>query len=137
MAPFEKKPVKPLPLETLKPVPSDIDIAQLAAENMKPIAELMEEVGLQTEEVEFYGKYKAKIKLEVLDRLKDQPAGKYIDVTAIGGTQPGFGCAFGQERLHLHPPTEPGTNLWYQRRRCRRRLQPGDSHGRLQPAPHR
>jgi len=91
MATFDKKPVKPLPLETLKPVPSDIDIAQKAADNMKPIADLMEEVGLQTEEVEFYGKYKAKIKLEVLDRLKDQPAGKYIDVTAITPTPLGEG----------------------------------------------
>jgi formyltetrahydrofolate synthetase len=91
MATFEKKPVKPLPLKPLQPVPSDIDIAQLAAENMKPIAELMEEVGLLTDEVEFYGKYKAKVKLEVLDRLKDQPDGKYIDVTAITPTPLGEG----------------------------------------------
>jgi formyltetrahydrofolate synthetase len=91
MATFEKKPVKPLPLELLQPVPSDIDIAQKAAENMKPIAELMEEVGLLTDEVEFYGKYKAKVKLEVLDRLKDQPDGKYIDVTAITPTPLGEG----------------------------------------------
>jgi formyltetrahydrofolate synthetase len=91
MATFEKKPVKPLPLETLKPVPSDIDIAQKAAENMKPIAELMEEVGLMPEEVEFYGKYKAKVKLEVIERLKDQPDGKYIDVTAITPTPLGEG----------------------------------------------
>ena len=51
----------------------------------------MEEVGLETDEVEFYGKYKAKIKLEVLDRLKDQPDGKYIDVTAITPTPLGEG----------------------------------------------
>jgi methylenetetrahydrofolate dehydrogenase (NADP+)/methenyltetrahydrofolate cyclohydrolase/formyltetrahydrofolate synthetase len=91
MATFEKKPVKPLPLKPLKPVPSDIDIAQKAAETMKPITKLMEEIGLNPEEVELYGKYKAKVKLEVLDRLKDNPDGKYIDVTAITPTPLGEG----------------------------------------------
>lgn len=90
-ADFVKKSVKPLELKPLVPVPSDIDIAQLAAEGMKPIAELMEEVGLRTDEVEFYGKYKAKIKLETLERLKDVPNGKYIDVTAITPTPLGEG----------------------------------------------
>ena len=48
-AEFVRKPVKPLELKTLIPVPSDIDIAQLAAEGMKPVSELMEEVGLRTD----------------------------------------------------------------------------------------
>ncbi|HKJ28347.1 MAG TPA: formate--tetrahydrofolate ligase, partial [Anaerolineales bacterium] len=88
---FEKKPVKPLPLEPLKPVPSDIDIAQKAAAGMKKVTELMAEIGLMPDEVEFYGDYKAKVKLEVLDRLKDVPDGKYVDVTAITPTPLGEG----------------------------------------------
>ena len=91
MSTFEKKPVSPLPLKPLKPVPTDIEIAQEAAKGMKKITKLMEEVGLLPEEVEFYGDYKAKVKLEVLKRLKDVPNGKYIDVTAITPTPLGEG----------------------------------------------
>lgn len=84
-----KKPVKPLPLKTLSPVPSDIDIAQAATG--KPIVDLIAEIGLQMDEVELHGDNKAKIKLEVLERLKDVPDGKYIDVTAITPTPLGEG----------------------------------------------
>ncbi len=91
MATFEKKPVTPLPLEPLKPVPSDIEIAQKAAGNMKKVTALMEEIGLLPDEVELYGDYKAKVKLEVLKRLQDVPDGKYIDVTAITPTPLGEG----------------------------------------------
>ncbi len=91
MTTFEKKPVKPLPLKPLKPVPSDIDIAQEAAKGMKKISALMAEIGLFPEEVEYYGDYKAKVKLDVLKRLKDVPDGKYIDVTAITPTPLGEG----------------------------------------------
>ncbi len=86
---FEKKAVKPSPLELLSPVPSDIDIAHAA--NIKPIKELAHEIGLQEDELELFGKFKAKVKLEVLDRLKDVPDGKYIDVTAITPTPLGEG----------------------------------------------
>ncbi len=71
------------------PVPSDIDIAQEA--DLKPIAQVSEEVGLRPDELELYGDYKAKVKLEVLDRLKDVPDGIYIDVTAITPTPLGEG----------------------------------------------
>jgi formyltetrahydrofolate synthetase len=91
MTTFEKKPVAPLPLEPLKPVPSDIDIAQKAAKGMKKVTELMAEIGLLPDEVELHGDYKAKVKLEVLKRLKDVPDGKYIDVTAITPTPLGEG----------------------------------------------
>jgi len=91
MATFEKRPVSPLPLKPLNPVPSDIDIAQEAAKGMKKVTKLMEEIGLLPEEVEFHGDYKAKVKLEVLKRLKDVPDGKYIDVTAITPTPLGEG----------------------------------------------
>lgn len=48
-------------------------------------------MGLEENELELYGDYKAKIKLEVLDRLADAPDGKYIDVTAITPTPLGEG----------------------------------------------
>jgi len=86
---FEKRPVKPSPLKLLDPVPSDIDIAHAAV--IKPIKDLAAEIGLLEDELEFYGKYKAKVTLDVLDRLKDVPDGKYIDVTAITPTPLGEG----------------------------------------------
>jgi methylenetetrahydrofolate dehydrogenase (NADP+)/methenyltetrahydrofolate cyclohydrolase/formyltetrahydrofolate synthetase len=83
------KPFTPIALKLKKPVPSDIDIAQDS--DMKPIALIAEELGLKPEEIEFYGPYKAKVKLEVLDRLKAIPDGKYVDVTAITPTPLGEG----------------------------------------------
>jgi formyltetrahydrofolate synthetase len=72
-----------------KPVPSDLAIAQEA--ELAPVADLAEAVGLLPGELELYGPYKAKVKLEVLERLKDVPDGKYIDVTAITPTPLGEG----------------------------------------------
>ncbi len=71
------------------PVPSDIEIARNA--ELKPISRIAEELGLLSNEVELYGPYKAKVKLEVLKRLEDVPNGKYIDVTAITPTPLGEG----------------------------------------------
>ena len=79
----------PTKLKLVRPVPSDIDIAQAA--DIKPIAQVAEEVGILPEELEFYGPYKAKVKLEILKRLQDRPNGKYIDVTAITPTPLGEG----------------------------------------------
>ena len=79
----------PIKLNLLTPVPSDIEIAQ--AVELKPIAQIAEEVGLLPDEIEFYGPYKAKVKLETLDRLQDVPDGIYIDVTAITPTPLGEG----------------------------------------------
>jgi len=76
-------------IDLKKPVPADIEIAQSAL--LKPISLIAEEMGLLPEEVEQYGPYKAKIKLDVLERLKDKPNGKYIDVTAITPTPLGEG----------------------------------------------
>jgi methylenetetrahydrofolate dehydrogenase (NADP+)/methenyltetrahydrofolate cyclohydrolase/formyltetrahydrofolate synthetase len=78
-------------LNTLSPVPSDIDIAQEQMKLAKPITQVAEELGIPPEELELYGNYKAKVKLEILARLKDQPDGKYIDVTAITPTPLGEG----------------------------------------------
>ncbi len=79
----------PTKLKLVRPVPSDIDIAQ--ASDIKPISLVAEEAGILPEELEFYGPYKAKVKLEVLKRLQDRPDGKYIDVTAITPTPLGEG----------------------------------------------
>ena len=79
----------PTPLNLVKPVPSDIEIAQASA--LKPITQIGDELDLLPDELELYGPYKAKIKLEVLERLKDVPDGKYIDVTAITPTPLGEG----------------------------------------------
>ncbi len=81
----------PLPLETRSPVPTDIDIAQAQMENAKPIVELAREIGLLDDELEPYGKYMAKVSLDVLERLKDVPDGKYVDITAITPTPLGEG----------------------------------------------
>jgi formyltetrahydrofolate synthetase len=79
----------PIKLKLVRPVPSDIDIAQ--ASDIKPIAQIAEEVGILPDELEFYGPYKAKVKLEILERLKNIPNGKYVDVTAITPTPLGEG----------------------------------------------
>ncbi|MBE0410612.1 MAG: formate--tetrahydrofolate ligase [Anaerolineales bacterium] len=83
------RPFRPTPLKRRSPVPSDIEIAQEA--ELKPATMLAEEIGLLPEEMELYGDYKAKVRLEVLDRLKDVPDGVYIDVTAITPTPLGEG----------------------------------------------
>ncbi len=89
MSALNRRPFQATKLKLRKPVPSDIDIAQES--DLKPISQITEELGLLPDEVEFYGPYKAKVKLEVLDRLKDVPAGKYVDVTAITPTPLGEG----------------------------------------------
>ncbi|MDE2447883.1 MAG: formate--tetrahydrofolate ligase [Gammaproteobacteria bacterium] len=71
------------------PVPRDIDIAQSATP--LPIAELAARAGILPQELESYGRYKAKVRLAVRDRLKDAPNGKYVVVTAITPTPLGEG----------------------------------------------
>ena len=83
------KTFQPIKLKRLSPVPSDIEIAQ--ASDIKPISEVAAELGVLPEELELYGPHKAKVKLEILDRLKDVPDGKYVDVTAITPTPLGEG----------------------------------------------
>jgi methylenetetrahydrofolate dehydrogenase (NADP+)/methenyltetrahydrofolate cyclohydrolase/formyltetrahydrofolate synthetase len=71
------------------PVPSDIEIAQEAV--LDPIKQVAEAVGLTEDDLDYYGKYKAKVHLDVLEKFKDRPQGKYIDVTAITPTPLGEG----------------------------------------------
>jgi len=68
---------------------SDLEIAQAAA--MKPVLEIAEAAGIEEDELDLYGKWKAKVHLDILERLEDRPQGKYIDVTAITPTPLGEG----------------------------------------------
>jgi formate--tetrahydrofolate ligase len=70
-------------------MPSSLEIAQEAT--LRPIAEIAEAAGLLPDEIEPYGRYKAKIDLGVLDRLASKPDAKLIDVTAITPTKAGEG----------------------------------------------
>jgi methylenetetrahydrofolate dehydrogenase (NADP+) / methenyltetrahydrofolate cyclohydrolase / formyltetrahydrofolate synthetase len=83
------RPFTPLKLRLVNPVPSDIEIAQAA--DIKPITQVGEELGLLPSELELHGEHIAKVRLSVLERLKDVPNGKYIDVTAITPTPLGEG----------------------------------------------
>ena len=58
---------------------------------MKPISQVAAELGLGEDDLELYGKYKAKVSLAVWDRLKDRPNGKLILVSAINPTPAGEG----------------------------------------------
>ena len=68
---------------------SDIQIAQEAV--MEPITEVAKRLDIRADELELYGKYKAKFSDELLERLKDEPDGKLVLVTAINPTPAGEG----------------------------------------------
>jgi formate--tetrahydrofolate ligase len=70
-------------------MPSSLEIAQEA--RLRPIAEIAAAAGLEPDEVDLYGKYKAKVALSVLDRLADRPDAKLVGVTAITPTKAGEG----------------------------------------------
>lgn len=77
------------PIDIKSPVPADFEIAQNAT--LKPITQVARELGILDSELELYGHYKAKVRLDVLERLADVPDGKYVDVTAITPTPLGEG----------------------------------------------
>jgi formate--tetrahydrofolate ligase len=70
-------------------VKSDIDIAQES--KMKPIVEIAEKIGLEEDDLELFGKFKAKISNEALAKLKTKNSGKIILVTSINPTPAGEG----------------------------------------------
>ncbi|XP_016394780.1 C-1-tetrahydrofolate synthase, cytoplasmic-like [Sinocyclocheilus rhinocerous] len=76
-------------LNLQRPVPSDVTISRSCVP--KPIECLAEEVGLFSDEVELYGRTKAKVQLKTIDRLQAQPDGKYVVVTGITPTPLGEG----------------------------------------------
>ncbi len=73
----------------LKPVPSDLDIAQAA--EVQPIVAIADKLGIDQRHLIPYGHDKAKVHLDVLKDISDRPRGKYIDVTAITPTPLGEG----------------------------------------------
>jgi methylenetetrahydrofolate dehydrogenase (NADP+)/methenyltetrahydrofolate cyclohydrolase/formyltetrahydrofolate synthetase/formate--tetrahydrofolate ligase len=76
-------------VKRVAPVPEDIEIAQAA--DLQPIVDIAEKSGLSEEDLMLYGQYKAKVLLDVRERLQDRPNAKYIDVTAITPTPLGEG----------------------------------------------
>src|SRR5215210_3191843 len=70
-------------------MPSSLRIAQEA--QLRPIGDVAADAGLEPDEVDAYGRYKAKVSLSVLERLAAKADGKLIDVTAITPTRAGEG----------------------------------------------
>jgi len=68
---------------------SSLEIAQGAT--LRPITQVADEAGIQPDELELYGRYKAKVDLSILDRLAERPDGKIVNVTAITPTPAGEG----------------------------------------------
>ncbi|MGA0122463.1 MAG: formate--tetrahydrofolate ligase [Gaiellales bacterium] len=68
---------------------SSLEIAQ--EHELRPIADIAAEYGILPEELELYGRYKAKVELSILDRLQDVPDAKIVNVTAITPTPAGEG----------------------------------------------
>ncbi|HET9288977.1 MAG TPA: formate--tetrahydrofolate ligase, partial [Gaiella sp.] len=68
---------------------SSLEIAQAAT--LRPITDIAAESGIELDELEQYGRYKAKVDLSILDRLADGPDGKIVNVTAITPTPAGEG----------------------------------------------
>ncbi len=67
----------------------DQEIARAA--KLEPIEQIAKRYGINRDEIDLYGDAKAKVKLSILDRLKDKPNGKFIDITAISPTPLGEG----------------------------------------------
>jgi formate--tetrahydrofolate ligase len=80
-------------MSTVRPsafnLPTDLAIARTAP--ILHISEIAEKSGIREDELEYYGRYKAKVHLDILKRLASRPPGKYVDVTAITPTPLGEG----------------------------------------------
>ena len=128
-------------------LPSSLEIAQAAT--LRPIEEIAALAGLEPDEVEPYGRTKAKIDLAVLDRLQGTPDGKLVCVTAITPTKAGEGKTttsvsltqglghIGRKPVLCLREASLGPGLRDQGRRGRRRLRPGRPDGGPEPALHR
>ena len=68
---------------------TDIQIAQEAT--MEPIVKVARQLNISEDDLELYGKYKAKLSDELMNRIKDEPDGKLVLVTAINPTPAGEG----------------------------------------------
>ena len=133
--------------QPLPNIPADIEISQKA--EMKPIQDIASKLNLNEEDLEVYGKYKAKLEDQSWERIKDRPDGKLILVTAVTPTPAGEGktCtsiglaqAFGklgvEHALALREPSM-GPTFGIKGRCSRRRLLSGVANGRHQHALHR
>ena len=98
-----------MPLKPRRPVPSDIEIAQEV--ELRPILEIADKLGLKMDDLDLYGKYKAKVHLNVLEKFKDRPQGKYVDVTAITPTPLGEGKSTTMVGLTQAMGTSLGKNV--------------------------
>lgn len=84
---------------------TDLYIAQHA--NLKPVTEIAAQLGLEADDIDLYGSpYIAKVRLDVLDKFKDRPNAKYIDISAITPTPLGEGksttlIGLGEAMKHL------------------------------------
>ena len=87
---------------------SDIEIAQ--STTLRPIAEIAAELGIQEEELELYGRYKAKINERAFARLAGKPDGKLVLVTAINPTPAGEGKDHHHRRAWARPWRRLGKN---------------------------
>lgn len=123
---------------------SDIKIAQQA--KMQNITEIAtQKLGLQVDDLDSYGRYKAKVSLQVMDDLATKPDGKLILVTAISPTPAGegkttttIGLSDALNRIGkshcLCSRTLNGSMFWFKGWSCRGRLFAGGSNGRHQSA---
>ena len=126
---------------------SSLEIAQEA--ELVPIEMIAESCGLQPDEIEPYGRYKAKIGLGVIERLKDRPDGKLVCVTGMTPTKAGegktttlVGLTQGLGHIGKRPGRLPARavarpRVRHQGRRRRRRHDPGRADGGPQPPLHR
>ncbi len=76
---------------SIRSIMANHNLAIAQAAKLRPIVEVAAMMGLDADDIELYGRYKAKIDLGVLDKLAERPRGKYIDVTAITPTPLGEG----------------------------------------------
>ncbi len=130
---------------------TDLEIAQEAT--MLPIQDVAKKVGIQEDDIEYYGKYKAKLSLDLFKKNKEKEDGKLILVTAINPTKAGegkstttVGLGDGLNRLGKktvialrEPSLGPcfGICLWFKGWSCWRRLCSSSANGRFKFAFHR
>ena len=118
---------------------TDIEIAQEA--KLEHIKDVAATIGIQEDDLEFYGKYKAKLSDDLSEKIKDNEDGKLVLVTAINPTPAGEGkttttvglgeamAKAEQESAYRSPRAFSGAMFRYQRWRCRRRICTGGSYG--------
>lgn len=118
---------------------TDIEIAKQA--DIKPISDIAEKLGISADELEFYGKYKAKLPLSLLKKYENKEDGKLILVTAINPTPAGEGKTtvtvglgeamnrIGKKAVIALREPSMGPVFGIKGRCCRRRLRSGNTDG--------